>query len=109
MADTTVDSAVSVETSAKKLADNVIDLNGLAPDMQGGCRVFVLYNGRSRVLAAPRACGLLLTLIHIRKHITARLGNRSHERAERESAIWWSDWSVVGTPKTAKDSARRHA
>ena len=45
MADTTVDSVVSVETSAKKLADGVIDLNGLAPDVQGGCRVFVHYNG----------------------------------------------------------------
>jgi hypothetical protein len=45
MADTTVDSAVIVETSAKKLADGVIDLTGLAPDIQGGCRVFVHYNG----------------------------------------------------------------
>ena len=45
MADPTVDSAVSVETSAKKLADGVIDLNGLAPDIQSGCRVFVHYNG----------------------------------------------------------------
>jgi len=45
MADTTVDSAISVETSAKKLADGVIHLNGLAPDIQGGCRVFVHYNG----------------------------------------------------------------
>ena len=45
MADPTVDSAVSVETSAKKLADGVIDLNALAPDIQSGCRVFVHYNG----------------------------------------------------------------
>jgi quercetin dioxygenase-like cupin family protein len=45
MADTTVDSAVSVETSAKKLADGVVDLNRLTPDILGGCRVFVHYNG----------------------------------------------------------------
>ena len=45
MADIRVDSAVSLETSAKKLADGVIHLNGLAPDIQGGCRVFVHYNG----------------------------------------------------------------
>ena len=45
MADTTVDSVVSVETAAKKLADGVVDLKGLAPDIQGGCRVFVHYNG----------------------------------------------------------------
>ena len=45
MADSTVDSAVRVEPSARKLADGVIDLNGLAPDIQSGCRVFVHYNG----------------------------------------------------------------
>ena len=45
MADATVDTAVSVETSAKKLADGVVDLNGLTPDLQAGCRVFVHYNG----------------------------------------------------------------
>ena len=45
MADTRVDTAVSVETAAKKLADGVIDLNAIAPDIQAGCRVFVHYNG----------------------------------------------------------------
>ena len=45
MADPIVDSAVSVETSAAKLADGVVGLDRLAPDIQAGCRVFVHYNG----------------------------------------------------------------
>ena len=45
MTDTRVDSAVSVATSAKRLADGVVDLNALVPDIQAGCRVFVHYNG----------------------------------------------------------------
>jgi mannose-6-phosphate isomerase-like protein (cupin superfamily) len=52
MADATVDTAVSVEASAKKLADGVVDLNGLAPDLQPGCRVFVHYNGPTDQLSA---------------------------------------------------------
>jgi mannose-6-phosphate isomerase-like protein (cupin superfamily) len=45
MADPTADSAVRVQTSAPNLADGVVDLNGLIPDVQAGCRVFVHYNG----------------------------------------------------------------
>ena len=52
MADTTVDTAVSVETSAKKLADGVVDLNRLTPDIHGGCRVFVHYNGPTDQLSS---------------------------------------------------------
>jgi len=52
MADPTVDSAVSVETSAAKLADGVVGLDGLAPDIQAGCRVFVHYNGPTDQLSS---------------------------------------------------------
>ena len=52
MADTRVDTAVSVETAAKKLADGVIDLNAIAPDIQAGCRVFVHYNGPTDQLSS---------------------------------------------------------
>ena len=39
------DTAVSVATTAGKLLDGVLDIAGVSPDLQAGCRVFVHYNG----------------------------------------------------------------
>jgi mannose-6-phosphate isomerase-like protein (cupin superfamily) len=39
------DSAVSVETTAAKLPEGVLDIDALEPESQNGCTVFVHYNG----------------------------------------------------------------
>ena len=39
------DSAVSVETTASKLPEGVLDLAAVTSDSQNGCSVFVHYNG----------------------------------------------------------------
>ena len=39
------DTAVSVETTAAKLPEGVLGIEGLTPDAQEGCTVFVHYNG----------------------------------------------------------------
>src|SRR5215813_8532120 len=39
------DSAVAVESSAPKLSDGVLQIADVAPEVVGGCRVFVHYNG----------------------------------------------------------------
>jgi len=39
------DSAVSVETTAAKLPEGVLEIDVLKPESQNGCTVFVHYNG----------------------------------------------------------------
>jgi mannose-6-phosphate isomerase-like protein (cupin superfamily) len=39
------ESVVTVETTAAKLPDGVLDLAALTPESQNGCTVFVHYNG----------------------------------------------------------------
>src|SRR2546423_4551730 len=39
------DSAVSVETTAAKLPEGVLEIDALEPESQNGCTVFVHYNG----------------------------------------------------------------
>ncbi|MEO7190895.1 MAG: cupin domain-containing protein [Vicinamibacterales bacterium] len=39
------DSAVALESAAPKLPDGVLGLSSLTAEVQGGCRVFVHYNG----------------------------------------------------------------
>jgi len=40
-----VDTAVSASHIAPKLVDGVLDLTSVTPNVEGGCRVFVHYNG----------------------------------------------------------------
>jgi mannose-6-phosphate isomerase-like protein (cupin superfamily) len=46
------DSAVAVTPSAPKLADGVLDLDTVPPEVAGGCRVFVHYNGPTDQMSA---------------------------------------------------------
>src|SRR5207237_5205688 len=45
------DSAVSVETTAAKLPEGVLEIDVLKPESQNGCTVFVHYNGPSDQLS----------------------------------------------------------
>ena len=47
-----INTAVNVSSTTPKLADGVVDLSAITPEVQGGVRVFVHYNGPTDQLSS---------------------------------------------------------